>query len=173
MLPLIFSASWFEFNCRFHDRCANLNPVGVEERVRNMGQFFLHREALAADWDPRGAAHLADVRALYEKLAVLAAASFVCLVYLLATRPKVLGAIAKGATLLLIICVVGVLPVFGLFWEHVFHPLLFDNDLWRTRPGEILWSLSPRVFFKNSAIALLGSSSALCGALWWYGHRRR
>ncbi|MEM6985344.1 MAG: DUF1461 domain-containing protein [Pseudomonadota bacterium] len=173
LLPLIFSANWYEFNCRFHDRCPNLEPVGVEERVRNMGQFFLHREPLAVDWDPRGAAHLADVRDIYDVLAVIAAAALILLVTLLAKRPADLGAFARGATLLLLLCVVGVLPVFGYFWEHVFHPALFDNDLWRTRPGEVLWSLSPRVFFRNSAAALLGVSCALCALMWWLGRRAR
>ncbi|MEM9605272.1 MAG: DUF1461 domain-containing protein [Pseudomonadota bacterium] len=173
LLPLIFASDWYTFNCQFHTRCANLDPVGVDERVRNMGQFFLHREPLAADWDPRGAAHLADVRVLYDRLALVALAAAVTLTALLVRQPRALRTYARGATLLLLVCVVAVIPAFGLFWEHVFHPALFDNDLWRTRPGEILWSLSPRVFFKHSAMALLGVSSALCAALWLLGPRPR
>lgn len=137
-----------------------------------MGQYFLHREPLAEDWDARGAAHLEEVRTLYERLAMVAAAAALGLGMLLLSRPAELAAYARGATYLLLFCAVGILPVFGLFWEHVFHPALFDNELWRTRPGEVLWSLSPRVFFKHSAMALLGCSCALCAFLWWFGRRR-
>lgn len=173
LLPLIFATSWYEFNCSFHDRCPNLDPVGVTERARNMGQFFLHREALAPDWDPRGAAHLADVRDIYDRLAVVAVVAAILLALLLSRQPAHLVPFSRGAFWLLIVCVFAVLPAFGLFWEKVFHPALFDNDLWRTRPSEILWSLSPRVFFRNSAIALLCSSALLTLILWWLGKRVR
>ncbi len=172
LLPLIFSSSWYRFNCHFHERCGNLDPPGLESRVDNMGQFFLHREPLAADWDPRGAAHLEDVRVLYGQLALVAIASAVLLAALLLQRPQSLAGFARGA-LLLLLCSTLILPVFGLFWEKVFHPALFDNDLWRTRPGEVLWSLTPRVFFRNSAAMLLTLSASLCALLWWLGARRR
>jgi len=172
LLPLIFSSSWYRFNCHFHERCGNLDPPGLESRVDNMGQFFLHREPLAADWDPRGAAHLEDVRVLYGQLALVAIAAAVLLAALLLQRPQSLAGFARGA-LLLLLCSTLILPVFGLFWEKVFHPALFDNDLWRTRPGEVLWSLTPRVFFRNSAAMLLTLSASLCALLWWLGARRR
>lgn len=171
LLPLIFSTSWYRFNCHFHERCGNLDPPGVESRVHNMGQFFLHREPLAADWDPRGAAHLDDVRALYGQLALAAAVAVCLLAVLLLRHPGSLAGFARGALLLLLLGTL-ILPVFGVFWEKVFHPLLFDNDLWRTHPGEVLWSLTPRVFFRNSAAMLLTLSASLCALLWWLGARR-
>ncbi len=171
LLPLIFSTSWYQFNCHFHDRCSNLDPVGVQAYAHTMGQFFLYRSELVG-WDTRGAAHLADVRTLYSQLAVAAVAAAGVLAALLWRRPANLSPFARGALVLLLLCSL-VMPVFGTFWEKVFHPLLFDNDLWRTRRGEILWSLTPRVFFRNTVALLLTLSAVGCAALWWIGSRRR
>lgn len=170
LLPLIFSTGWYRYNCDYHDRCGNLGEAGVEQRATNMGRYFLHLEPLARSWDPRGRAHLEEVRDIYKVLAVVATVAAVALVALLLSDPSRLGPAGRNALLAMLACSV-VIPLFGPFWEKVFHPLLFDNDLWRTRPGEVLWSLTPRVFFRNSAVVLIGVSALLNLLAWQLGRR--
>jgi len=171
LLPLIFSVTWYEFNCGFHDRCANLGTNGVEQRASNMARYFLHLEPLATSWDGRGRAHLADVRAIYDTLAGVTLLAAAILATSLCRDPTRLGPAGRGALIcMLASCVV--IPLFGPFWEKVFHPLLFSNDLWRTRPGEVLWNLTPRVFFRNSAVALITTAALLNFIAWRVGARR-
>lgn len=170
LLPLIFSTGWYRYNCDFHQRCNNLGTQGVEQRAANMGSFFLHLEPLAASWDPRGRAHLEDVREIYKVLAVVALGATALLSFMLWQDPSRLGPAGRGALLAMLATTI-IIPLFGPFWEEVFHPLLFNNDLWRTRPGEVLWNLTPRVFFRNSAIALIGTSALLNLLAWQIGGR--
>lgn len=170
LLPLIFSTGWYRYNCDFHQRCNNLGTQGVEQRAANMGRFFLHQEPLAASWDSRGRAHLEDVREIYKVLAIVALGAAALLSVMLWQEPSRLGPAGRGALLVMLGTTI-IIPLFGPFWEKVFHPLLFNNDLWRTRPGEILWNLTPRVFFRNSAIALIGTSALLNLLAWQIGGR--
>ena len=47
------------------------------------------------------------------------------------------------------------LPAFGYFWRHVFHELVFSNELWRTDRNDITWYITPRVMFRNATVALI------------------
>lgn len=47
----------------------------------------------------------------------------------------------------LLLAGLAVMPFFQYFWLHIFHPLLFDNELWRTDRADISWYLMPRQFF--------------------------
>jgi len=170
ILPLIFSTTWYAYNCDFHERCSNLGVDGVQERASNMGRYFLHLEPLAADWDPRGAAHLEEVRGMYAVLAIIALVAVLLLIAVAVIDKKQLATAAKDALLILLASSL-LLPVFGPFWQKVFHPLMFDNDLWLTRPGEVLWNLTPRVFFRNSAIVLISVSALLNLGIWQFGKR--
>lgn len=170
LLPLIFSTSWYRYNCDYHDRCNNLGTQGVEQRASNMGRYFLHLEPLAASWDPRGRAHLEDVREIYKVLAVVALTAAAVLAFMLWQDPTRIGPAGRAALIMMLASTV-IIPLFGPFWEKVFHPLLFNNDLWRTRPGEVLWNLTPRVFFRNSAVVLIGTSALLNLLAWQLGGR--
>jgi len=170
LLPLIFSTGWYRYNCDYHDRCNNLGTQGVEQRASNMGKYFLHLEPLATSWDARGRAHLQEVREIYKVLAVVALAAAAILFFMLWQDPTRLGSAGRTA-LVMILATTIIIPLFGPFWEKVFHPLLFNNDLWRTRPGEVLWNLTPRVFFRNSAVVLISASALLNLIAWQIGGR--
>ncbi len=45
--------------------------------------------------------------------------------------------------------------MFGYFWRHVFHEILFSNELWYTNRNDITWYITPRVMFRNAVIALV------------------
>ena len=47
---------------------------------------------------------------------------------------------------LLLVCLL-IMPFFQYFWMQIFHPLLFNNELWRTDRADISWYLMPREFF--------------------------
>ncbi|MEZ5480092.1 MAG: DUF1461 domain-containing protein [Thiolinea sp.] len=40
-------------------------------------------------------------------------------------------------SIILLLVAVLLVPVFNRFWMEVFHPLVFDNELWRTNPQDI------------------------------------
>jgi uncharacterized membrane protein len=55
----------------------------------------------------------------------------------------------------IVVSLVVVLPFFKTFWMEVFHPLLFDNELWRTNPKDLTWYLTPRTYFRYTILLLI------------------
>ena len=56
---------------------------------------------------------------------------------------------------LYLLCIVLIVPAFGVFWRDVFHPLFFANNDWLTDANDVTWYITPRVFFRNSLVAMV------------------
>ena len=65
-----------------------------------------------------------------------------------------------------------IIPFFGTFWRDVFHPLLFDNDLWMNNKYDLSYYIMPRVFFKYT-VALLVVVCFLINISIWLGLRSK
>ncbi|MDH3713470.1 MAG: DUF1461 domain-containing protein [Gammaproteobacteria bacterium] len=159
-LPLagmIYTESWYRLHCDWYDRCLVLGEL-AERSIANLTNFFLHREALHGRWSHKESLHLAEVRGIYDVLAGIAVLAALGLAY------GYRGARLRRASLINIAVIVSLLlllPAFGYFWRHVFHELMFSNELWRTDRNDITWYITPRVMFRNAIVALVIGGAAV------------
>jgi len=153
-LPLtgmVYSESWYRLNCKWSERCLVLGQL-AERSIDNLTDYFLHIEVLHDRWSEKERLHLAEVRGIYDVLAGAALLAVLGLVFgyrAVNLRRAALVNIAVILSLLLL------LPAFGYFWRHVFHELVFSNELWRTDRNDITWYITPRVMFRNATVALI------------------
>jgi uncharacterized membrane protein len=174
-LPLtgmIYTQSWYRLHCDWYDRCLVLGEL-AERSIANLTDFFLHREALRGRWSHKESLHLAEVRGIYDVLAGIAVLALLGLFYGyrgVRLRRAALINIAVILSLLLL------LPVFGYFWRHVFHEVMFSNELWRTDRNDVTWYITPRVMFRNAIVALVIGGVAVNLAVLavdtWLGKRK-
>lgn len=154
-LPLtfmIYLEPWYFINCNWHPRCERLGMENVEVAVEELTRFFMHNGELVTRWTPKEQTHLLEVRNIYDGMFL---AFFPALAAFIWTFERRLVRRFAWVNIGIVVTCVVVLPFFRDFWNEVFHPLLFDNELWRTDPGDISWYVTPRVFFFHSTIALI------------------
>lgn len=173
-LPLAavtYTSPWHKWNCHVHERCEILGLERSYLSIDQLRAYLLHRAPLEAryGWSEKERTHLAEVRVILDAVffGALSAAALLALTW----RPR---RIARAAlvNLGLLVALACILPFFKTFWREVFHPLLFDNDLWKNNRGDISWYLMPRVFFFNSSLLILGLAGLLNALVWWL-HRGR
>ena len=153
-LPLtgmVYSESWYRLHCGWYERCLILGEL-AERSIVNLTSFFLHREPLHGRWSPKEAQHLTEVRGMYD---VLAGVAVLALLVLAVSFRGVRLRRAALINIAIILSLLLVLPVFGYFWKHVFHELVFSNELWRTDRNDITWYITPRVMFRNAVVMLV------------------
>ena len=131
-----------------------MSGSSARAHIINLRDYFLHRADLAGRWSDKERRHLSEVRGIYKMLALVAALALCVLAVLLWLRPTWV----KRAALVnyaLVLSLVLIVPAFGVFWRDLFHPLLFSNYDWLTNTGDVTWYITPRVFFRNSLIAMI------------------
>jgi len=154
-LPLawmIYTPHWYQINCNFHDRCQRIGQANAEHAIQELTQYFRHQGQLVKRWTAKEMQHLKEVRRLYDGLLLL---GFVALTVLLliGERHKLPRYALLNIVLLLALLVV--MPFFKTFWRDIFHPLMFDNQLWRNTRLDVSYYIMPHVFFRNSVILLI------------------
>jgi hypothetical protein len=161
---------WHEFHCERLVRCHE--QYGLERaqpRIDELRVFLRHgSNGLPAEhWTAKERTHLAEVRVLLDRWTVFAALALLVLLHEPAARR---ARAARIAMLGIAACVV-VLPFFTSFWREVFHPLLFDNDLWRNTPADTSFWIMPRDYFRYTVALVIGSAVLLTALLRWHGGR--
>jgi uncharacterized membrane protein len=159
---MIYLEPWYFANCHWHPRCERLGMENVEVAVQELTRFFRHQGELVTRWTPKEQFHLLEVRNIYDGMFLALFPALAMLIW--AFDRRLVRRFAWANIAIVCTCVV-VLPFFRDFWNEVFHPLLFDNELWRTDPRDISWYVTPRVFFLHSTIALIIVISAINLAL--------
>ena len=165
LAALVLTPAWTLQNCDWHGRCSEIGDRTAEQHVVNMRNYFVYQEELKGFWSDKERRHLAEVRTLYAwtALATIAACTIVGLA-LWHSPATVVQGIAASAVLLILVALVS-LPGFAFVWREWFHPLLFDNRDWLTTPRDMTWYITPRAFFRNSLIAIVGAAALLLAAL--------
>lgn len=148
---MIYLESWYRLHCDWYGRCAPLGEL-AERSVANLTDFFLHREPLHERWSAKERRHLVEVRGIYD---LLAAMSLLALAGLALGYRRDFLRRAALINIALILSLLLLLPVFGYFWRHVFHEVLFSNELWYTDRNDITWYVTPRVMFRNAIVTLV------------------
>lgn len=181
-LPLafaIYSPVLYQANCHWNERCGYLGEPAVKQATAELSQLFLHqRPRLTHPWTDKENQHLLEVRAIYDGVFFLFV--LVSLIFLLDYSLVKKGRVsyvdyARNALFIslgMLVTALLIAPFFNVFWMNVFHPLLFDNDLWRTNETDVSWYLMPKAFFLR-VIVFICVSTVLLNLLVWWGFRRR
>ena len=155
---------WMELNCDFHKRCEVVGTEQASAGIHELSSFFRHQGELDSFNTVKEKMHLMEVRGIFDKMFFIALISLVILALTynrrLASRYALINAIVIIALLILII------PFFGTFWRDVFHPLLFDNNLWMNNRYDLSYYIMPRVFFKYTVALLIVICFFINLAIW-------
>lgn len=146
-LPLSFStynAKWFEFACNFHNRCERIGIEKAHSGIDQLTGFLAHRNELDSGWTLKEKLHLIEVRGILDN----AVKTFLvmCLILLLTYNKKRLKKFSL-INFFIVSSLLIVLPFFKTFWRNIFHPLLFDNNLWINNRFDFSYWIMPRKFF--------------------------
>lgn len=159
---ITYAPGWHKASCEWHPRCTNYGRDNALLRIDELRIFMQHRGELpAAFWTPKEIAHLAEVRGMLDQGALFGLLGAMIFFHASA-RERAQS--ARIAMLAVAACVI-VLPFFGTFWREIFHPLLFDNQLWRNRPDDTSYWVMPRVYFQYTTALVIGSATLLCALL--------
>lgn len=165
----IYVPAWYELGCEWHSRCDRLKKMDSSEAIRQLAAYWRHQGELKDPWSEKERQHLAEVRPLYDGIAVLFLVALMAAPWVL--RGASLTRAARNNALLILLLLPGLLA-FRSFWMEVFHPLLFDNQLWKNTRADLSWYFMPPTFFQYSAGMLLGV--ALTANLFvWVAARQR
>ncbi len=154
---------WMEFNCGVHKRCEEIGLEKSKDGIRELASYFRHQGELDSFITTKEKTHLKEVRGIFDKMFLFAVAALI-IVFLtynrrLAARYALINAVVIIALLL-------VLPFFGTFWREIFHPLIFDNDLWKNNKYDLSFYIMPRVFFKYTVALLIVACFLINIAIW-------
>jgi uncharacterized membrane protein len=162
---MVYFPLWYRFNCTLHPLCDFLGKRRASRLIDELTAFFRHATELGNGWSTKEILHLTEVRDLLDILFVLWIISITLM--LIAAKGTRISRCAKF-NLLALICLLIIVPFFEYFWTHIFHPLFFDNDYWKTNPSDKSFYIMPAGFFKNSLIFLLITSLTIHTGIWFF-----
>ena len=169
MALTFYLPSWMELNCGFHERCEDIGEEEAKRGIRELSAFFRHQGGLDSFYTDKEKLHLTEVRGIFDKLLIAALAGVIALALTFERRRASRFALINSV---LILSLLLVLPFFGTFWRDVFHPLLFDNNLWMNNEYDLSFYIMPRAFFKYT-VALLTVLCFLINIAIWLALRSR
>jgi integral membrane protein (TIGR01906 family) len=152
-----------ELNCGWHNRCEQIGNERAIEGINELASYFRHQGELNSFLTQKEKLHLKEVRGIFDKMFILGLVSLVIL--LLAYNRKRMSRYAL-INAVIIIALLILLPFFGTFWRDIFHPLLFDNDLWMNNKYDLSFYIMPREFFKYTVALLIILCFSINLALW-------
>ncbi|PID48996.1 MAG: hypothetical protein CR991_09105 [Proteobacteria bacterium] len=166
-LALLVYTPWaYQVNCHWNKRCERLGTELSKRSMLEISQFFRHQYQLQSPWSETEQLHMQEVRVIYDSSFLVFA--LISLLLLLEWRfgggVAQLGRHAKGSLWLIGILSAAIAllsPFFSYFWMEIFHPLVFDNERWRTTPQDISWYLMPKNFFLRVSIFIALSALLL------------
>lgn len=169
MTLTFYLPNWMELNCEWHGRCEVIGAERAERGINELASYFRHQGELDSFLTEKEKLHLEEVRGIFDKMFFLALLSIIIIAFTY-NRKKV----SRFAFInsVIIICLLVVLPFFGTFWRDIFHPLLFDNNLWQNNKYDLSFYIMPRVFFKYT-VALLIALCFTINILLWYFLRKK
>ena len=181
-LPLafaIYTPVLYQANCQWNVRCEQLGEVAVQQRIEELNRFFVHQHtSLPGPWTDKENRHLQEVRAIYDGVFVLFAllsVLFIADYFLNCDGRRAYAGYARNALFIslgLLAAALLIAPFFNSFWIKIFHPLVFDNDLWRTNSADISWYLMPKAFFLRVMVFICVLTVLLNVLVWGLFNRK-
>ena len=157
-IPFVLTAYnpyWMKYNCGLHGRCEKIGEDNAVSVIGNLTSFLMHKEDLGDSWRINEKIHLKEVRFIFDVMFIGAFAAALVLIILRNKRAR----LYKFAliNILIALCLLVVLPNFKTFWRDIFHPLLFDNELWKVTRRDMLYYVTPRAFFKVTTAVIISA----------------
>lgn len=160
-LPISFSTynpNYFKFMCNFHERCERKGIEKTHSAIDQLTGYFLHQNNLDTRWTKKEKLHLKEVRVMFDQLVKTFLIMF--LIMILTFNLKRLKKFSL-INFFLIISLLLVLPFFKTFWRDIFHPLLFDNNLWINNRFDFSYWIMPRKFFQITVAFVITTSAMI------------
>ena len=148
----IYFTPWYMLNYNNQGTYEMISEDFSLNATTNLINFFEHRESLNTQWNTKEVSHMTDVRKIYDIILLLFLSSLITL-GLLYKKEKILT--YSKINILIFLSLLIIIPFFSLFWDNVFHPLLFSNTKWITTPNDISYYLFPYQFFINSTLFII------------------
>jgi len=163
MTITFYLPQWMALNCKWHDRCEVIGNERAIDGIDELASFFRHQGELDSFLTQKEKLHLKEVRGIFDKMFFLALISLVLLALTYDRKRVSRYALINSV---IIIALLMILPFFGTFWKDIFHPLLFDNDLWQNNKYDLSFYIMPRVFFKYTVALLILLCFVINIAIW-------
>lgn len=162
---------WMELNCGWNDRC---EIVGMERSlngINELSSYFRHQDKdLESFFTVKEKLHLREVRGIFDKMFIIAVPA-VILLSVSWDRTRFPRYSLYNAFIILALLLV--IPFFGTFWKDVFHPLMFDNDLWKNNRSDLSYYIMPRQFFKHTVALIVVACYSINMLIWYITRSRR
>lgn len=154
LATVIYTPWTYQVNCYWNLRCEQLGLTAVHNRSLELASFFQHQLANlpSPPWSSKEIQHLTEVRGLYDQLFWLFIIITLIMIFdlLMAKSLKIYqgyAMLSRNLMFGLLLALLVISPFFKFFWMEIFHPLVFNNQLWLTDPRDISWYLMPRNYF--------------------------
>lgn len=117
-----------------------------KELIFNLLGFFLHLTELNKEfWNIKEIIHYTEVRFIYDILFLIFIFSLILIKIFKINRNDINKAINKGFLIAHVPLLI--IPIFGFFWNNIFHIVLFNNNFWILEPTDISFYLFNDYFF--------------------------
>jgi len=167
---ILYLPGWYKISCNWHSRCEKMGYERIDTGIKELSRFFRHQgELTSIFWTGKEKAHLLEVRHMADKMFFFSIFALCGLIFCFHAR---LVSDFALVNMIIILSLLTILPVFGVFWRDVFHPILFKNQLWLNTRFDFSFYIMPRVFFKITTALLIVICSGI-NFLIWYGLRKR
>jgi uncharacterized membrane protein len=166
LASVIYTPVSYHTACNFHGRCQAKDSEWLNKRIDELVAYWRHdRSRLNKAWTDKERQHLREVRGIYDQLvwgfpiALIVLLSF-------ASRQNMLAAARFNS--LFFLSLILFIPLFNPFWKEIFHPLMFDNQLWNNTSADSSWYFMPKTFFRVSTTYIIIVTATLNLLLWQY-----
>lgn len=169
----VYTPYAYRWYCPINPRCELISVSFAQQSIQQLTDFLQHQSTrLFPPWSHKENLHMLEVRGMYDVAAGLFGLLLLWLGYDIwqpDARQRYQRYVRHSLYLSvgLLLASLLVMPFFQYFWLHIFHPLLFNNELWRINQADISWYLMPRQFFML-VIGFIVLSSLLLHVLLWY-----
>ena len=163
MALTFYLPAWMDINCEWHGRCQVIGIERAESGINELAAFFRHQGELDSFLTEKEKLHLKEVQGIFDTMFFVGLLSVLAIALTYRRKQVSRFALINAA---INICLLVVLPFFGTFWRDIFHPLLFDNDLWQNNRYDLSYYIMPRVFFKYTVGLLILLCFAINIVLW-------
>lgn len=166
----VYTPAWYRLGCQYHQGCTVLGEARTAQGITEITRFWRHQGEPGSLWSAKEKEHLLEVRRIYDTLLIVFLLALA--VFALTIDRRSLPRLAL-INVLVLLPSIAIFPFFKTFWVEVFHPLLFDNDLWDNTPADLSYFLVPRRFFLVSSATLVACVLLTNIVIWLVTRRPR
>ena len=169
---IVYTPYAYQWYCPINPRCELISASFAQQSIQQLTDFLQHQTPrLFPPWSHKEHLHMLEVCGMYDQAAALFGLLLLWIGYDVwqpnaRTRYQRHVQHSLYVSLGLVLACLLIMPFFQYFWMKVFHPLLFNNQLWRIDSGDISWYLMPRQFFMWVIGFIVGMSLLLHVLLW-------